>query len=209
MTFRRFLAAALVFAALDLAGATGCEGIKAPSFSATLPSQPTSSTMRGEIDGGVEQIATKAIMCDDAKLEVVKTNGGVFIGDLELHAEPNRSAINTSTVSDTDPIHASAAAEAANQGATHLIIKSSELETGAPRIGSSGINSSMYTFHYSLYRVPVESWAALPPALQPRPYVKPDAGASDAGAAAATTPSAAGSSATTPALSARDAGDGG
>jgi hypothetical protein len=188
MTFRGrgLYASTLVFtlAALALGTAAGCEGIKAPSFNATLPSTPTTVTMHSELDGGASQVAAKAIMCDDAKLDVVKKNGGVFLGDLELHGEPSRSAINTSTTSDTEGIHARAMSQAAEQGATHIWVKSSDLKTDAPRIGSSGINSSMYTVHYSLYRVPAESWTALPPELMPQPFAgkasaavaSPDAG---------------------------------
>lgn len=122
-----------------------------------------------------QKIVNSAIeLKQDSDQTTIKENGGIYLGELEVIAAKNSDFASGGGGAKAG-LSGRVSLEAANRGATHFYLASSNTEhsvqqASGPHIGIGGNSSEQVAkihARFVLYRVDQEKWAALPKPYQP------------------------------------------
>jgi hypothetical protein len=110
----------------------------------------------------------------DKDLDALKAAGGLYLGELEVHAEKDKDLQSTSGASNLD---GRVSIEAAQRGATHYTLTASEIDHSVKTASDSqillsgGRRTQVATegvkARYALWRVEAGHWSELSKELQP------------------------------------------
>lgn len=128
----------------------------------------------GKADAQQKIVSSAIELKQDSDQTTIKEQGGIYLGELEVVAAKNSDFASGGGGAKAG-LSGRVSLEAANRGATHFYLASSNTEhsvqqASGPHVGIGGNSSEQVAkinARFVLYRVEQEKWAALPKPYQP------------------------------------------